>query len=375
MSSPSSRIVPEPPPRIGLVRSSHPIFAEIAEALSCQIGSKGWDCFEIKGFPAGFHEADLILLIGDVALLPWIDTMLDFACRQGIPTMLWQLEPLPPQPLGYDALKTTRKLYPVLRGENLYRFNRPRRFATRYLSWQLARQVRQALAPEAIPAGRFRLQLISRSYQWSHDAFQAGRLGKVLAGIKSGETVLQKGGIPTHYVPAGYHPVFGNIDQNTDRDLDVLFFGSLSGERVKALDIVKRQLGKEGYNLTVVSTDCYGDARRRMLNRTKIVLNLLNYPWEFPSLRMVMAMACGCLVVSDGGPDPAPFRDGEHFVQAVPETIGTTLLHHLSNVEERRRLAHQGHAFVTGELTMGKMILPELEEMLASSPKSPDSPR
>jgi hypothetical protein len=366
----SVRIAPEPMPRIGLVRSSHPVFAEIAEALSCEIGSKGWEYSEIKGFPAGFREVDLILLTGDVALLPWVDGMLDFARRQGIPTMLWQLEPLPPRPLGQDALKIVRKLYPVLRGEQLYRFKRPRRLATSYLSWRLARKIAQAMAPAAIPAGRFRLQLISRSYQWAHDAFQTDRLGTVLAGIKSGESVLREGGIPARYVPAGHHPVFGNIDQDAERDLDVVFFGSLSEERAKALDVLKHQLGKEGYSLTIISADCYGETRKRMLNRAKVVLNLLNYPWEFPSLRMVMAMACGCLVVSDSSLDPAPFRDGEHFARAEPENIGDALLHYLSKGEDRNRLARQGHAFVTGELTLGKTILPEIEEALARARQS-----
>jgi hypothetical protein len=97
-------------------------------------------------------------------------------------------------------------------------------------------------------------------------------------------------------------------------------------------------------------------------------LNLLNYPWEFPSMRLVMAMACGCLVVSVSGPDPAPFRDGEHFVQTEPDSICEMLLQHLANEDERKVLAQQGHAFVTGELTMQKTIVPEIEGMLESGP-------
>jgi hypothetical protein len=337
---------------------------ELAVALANQLSQAGWDCFVIEGIPVADRDLDLVLLFGDVAMLPWVDAMLDNVRARDTPTMLWQLEPLPQRPLDERALAAVRRLYPVLRAEHIYRSNRIRRLANRFLSWRLAGQARAAFDAGHLPLDRYRLQLVSRSCQWVQDAYRAGRLTGIMAGMQSGAALLEQAGIQAKYVPVGYHPQFGILQPDAERDLDVVFFGSLTEGRAAALRDIECRLGKAGYGLTVASGDCYGESRNGLLNRARIVLNLLNYPWEFPSMRLVMAMACGCLVVSVSGPDPAPFRDGEHFIQAEPGSICETLLRYLANEDERTVLAQRGHAFVTGELTMQKTIVPEIEGIL-----------
>jgi hypothetical protein len=71
---------------------------ELAVALANQLSQAGWDCFVIEGIPVADRDLDLVLLFGDVAMLPWVDAMLDNVRARDIPTMLWQLEPLPQRP-------------------------------------------------------------------------------------------------------------------------------------------------------------------------------------------------------------------------------------------------------------------------------------
>jgi len=368
MTTPGKKRTAAEKPRVGLVHSPHPVFEELAAALTLQLSQTGWDCFAVRGIPATSRDLDLVLLIGDVAMLPWVDAMLANVRARNIPTLLWQLEPLPPRPLNDNALATVRRLYPVLRAEHIYRSNRARRLANRFFSWQLARQAAGAFGSAHLPADRYRLQLVSRSFQWAQDSYFAGRVTRILAGMQAGAALLGQAGIQAKYVPVGYHPLLGTLRPHVERDLDVVFFGSVTDERATALRDIESRLGKVGYCLTVVSDNCYGETRIRLLNRTKIVLNLLNYPWEFPSLRLVMAMACGCMVISVSNSDPAPFRDGGHFIQTAPDSICGTLLQHLANEDERNVLAQQGHAFVTGEMTMRKTIVPEIERMLEIGP-------
>lgn len=340
--------------RVGLVYSPHPVFGELAAALTSQLSQLGWDCHDIEDIQAASGDLDLVLLFGDVAMLPWVDEMLDMLRVRNIPTLLWQLEPLPPRPLGETALATTRKLYPVLHGENVFRWNRARRLATRFLSWRLARQTADAFERAHLPLDRYRLQLISRGCQWVQDAHRSGRLSEILAGMWSGAAVLEQTGIQAKFMPVGYHPLFGGIQPSAERDLDVVFFGSLTEARTAILRDVESRLEAAGHKLMVVPGDCYGETRDQLLNRARIVLNLLNYPWEFPSMRLVMAMSCGCLVVSAHGLDPRPFRDGVHLVRAELASLAEPLLHYLENEDERTKLARQGRAFVTSELTMEK---------------------
>lgn len=349
---------------IGLVHSSHPVFKELAAVLTLQFSQAGWDCHVIEDIPAASRDFALVLLFGDVALIPWVDAMLDTARARNIPTLLWQLEPLPPRPLDNRAMATVRKLYPVLRGEGVFRSNRARRLTNRYLSWRLQQRTADVFPPAHAMPDRHRLQLVSRSYQWLHDANREGRLSEILAGIRSGATVLEQAGIRARYVPVGHHPRLGGLRPGVERDLDVVFFGSLSRARAETLRRIERRLGDAGYKLTVISGDCYGEKRTGLLNRARIVVNLLSYPWEFPSTRLIMAMACGSLVVSSPRSDPHPFRDGMHFVQPEPGSLADTLLHYLENEAERERLARQAHAYVTGELTMEKTIVSEIKRLL-----------
>ncbi len=98
-------------------------------------------------------------------------------------------------------------------------------------------------------------------------------------------------GIPSTFVPIGYTPTLGRSLAHGGRDIDVLFFGHVSSRRRWLLNKIDAALRQAGYKLKVIERDCYGDDRTAILNRSKIVLNLHKFPWEFAGQRLLMAMS------------------------------------------------------------------------------------
>lgn len=70
----------------------------------------------------------------------------------------------------------------------------------------------------------------------------------------------------------------------------------------------------------------------------------------------MLSMGCGALVVSEPLDDPAPYREGTHFVQAPVEELPDVIVHHLSHEEERRAIVREAKDFITGELTLESSV-------------------
>jgi hypothetical protein len=172
---------------------------------------------------------------------------------------------------------------------------------------------------------------------------------------------LTEQGIAAEALPRGYHPLFG-ADLGRERDIDVVFLGALNVPRRRRL---LRALARAGVDVVARGgwTDprYWGAARAALLNRAKIVLNLSRHPGQFAGERFTVAMGNGALVVSEPVYRPAPFRPGEHYVEARTDELASAIRRHLDDEDERRRVAAQGNAFVTRELTMKRST----ERMLA----------
>jgi spore maturation protein CgeB len=94
----------------------------------------------------------------------------------------------------------------------------------------------------------------------------------------------------------------------------------------------------------------WGMTRTVLLNRTRILLNFARQPGQLSGQRLILGMGNKTLVVSEPLWKPAPFVPGEHFVQAPLDDLPDVIRHYLAHVDERRRIAEQGHRFVTEEL-------------------------
>jgi glycosyltransferase involved in cell wall biosynthesis len=163
---------------------------------------------------------------------------------------------------------------------------------------------------------------------------------------------LAERGVASEVVPRGYHPSFG-ADLGGERDVDVLFLG--------ALDVPRRRRILRGLERAGVDVLARGDwrdprywgaPRAALLNRAKISLNLSRHAGQFSGDRFTLSMGNGALVVSEPAHRPAPFRPGEHYVEAPTGDLAATIARLLADDEERRRIAAAGRELVTQELTM-----------------------
>jgi hypothetical protein len=100
---------------------------------------------------------------------------------------------------------------------------------------------------------------------------------------------------------------------------------------------------------------CYGEERTLLLNRTKIVVDLMKTPWEMPVMRLLMCAGCGALVVSNWTGEPTPF-DKTHLVQTATAEIADAAICYLQNEQSRCRIVDAVRAFVTQQLTMQNAV-------------------
>jgi len=172
---------------------------------------------------------------------------------------------------------------------------------------------------------------------------------------------LAERGINAYWVPLGYDPSHGH-DMGLPRDIDVLFLGGLEIPRRKRL--IKR-LRRSGVNLLAMGswTDPahWGENRTRLLNRTKILLNIQRYPGELSGLRLILGMVNKALVISEPMYNPAPYVPGKHFISATIEEMPEIINYYLTHDDEREHLVNEGHRLVTQEVTLARSVSRILE--------------
>ena len=163
---------------------------------------------------------------------------------------------------------------------------------------------------------------------------------------------LAERGVEAEVVPRGYHLSFGS-DLGGERDVDVLFLGALDVPRRRRL---LRGLERAGIDVLARGDwrdpRYWGAPRAALLNRAKISLNLSRHAGQFSGDRFTLSMGNGALVVSEPAHRPAPFRPGEHYVEAPASELAATISGLLADDEERQRIGAAGRDFVTRELTM-----------------------
>jgi hypothetical protein len=228
--------------------------------------------------------------------------------------------------LGHDAILTTRTDIPdrrhIIFGANLL---------SRYP---------QTLAPDSI---LYNLEQVEMGSTWFDDKLlDLFRRYAVWDYSLSNVATLKTFDIEAVHVPIGYMPCLTRIAE-AEKDIDVLFFGSLNERRNRILD----QLTIHGCRVKVVS-GVYGDERDRLIAQSKIVLNMHFYEsMIFEIVRVSYLLANRVFVVSESGND----RDEDHFTNGLAfsnyENLVGTCIRFLAQTEERRkRIAQVGFALM-----------------------------
>jgi hypothetical protein len=335
-------------------------------------------------------DADVLLMVGDGKDFEGLATLLRRATGRRPTTILWQLDPLPP-----TTLNETEEAILLREAEQYHRVRlAPGRLSrlikstihAPVLTWvkKTIHEIRRRGADEAAIGTLSPLfqgienQMLfwmTHRYAWFKRSFHEGWLDYVFASDRSKLDFLTGRGIPARFAPLGYHPWMGE-PLGRERDIDVLFLGLIEQRRRRTiLGDLQQSLQAKGLRLEIVPRYCLGRERTELLNRARISLNMVSYPWDFPGARFLLSIGCGALVVSEPLENPGPYRAGEHFVQAEVADLPKIIAYYVAHEAEREALTRSAFRFVTCELTLKSSMAHIMEVCHADSAVSSDPVR
>jgi hypothetical protein len=187
-------------------------------------------------------------------------------------------------------------------------------------------------------------------------AQRLGVLDMLVVTSASRANYLRGHGFQPIVVPLGYHPQYYGEDLGMTRDIDVCFIGNLNASRRRRLfERVARELRERGIAIAVYGS-LYGRERTLLLNRSKILLNIMRAPQDFVGQRFLLGAANKALVVSEPINDSEPFVNRKHIVTAAVPRLAETIAHFICHEDERMALAEAAHCLATCELTIERMV-------------------
>jgi len=173
---------------------------------------------------------------------------------------------------------------------------------------------------------------------------------------------LERLGLPSVVLPFGYHPDFGTA-LNLRRDIDILFLGTITDNRRRRLfPSIISKFAEKGLQLKIVDGSpkggaYYGDERTRLLNRTKILLNVMKQPWDDPTFRLLLAAANGTLLLSEPVMDSSlwGYTPNVHFAACKLDQLAEIAAKYLHEEPARLELTTRATVDVTQNSGMAQM--------------------
>lgn len=197
----------------------------------------------------------------------------------------------------------------------------------------------------------------------------AGVLTVLAVGSRWIARYLNARGVDAGVAFIGAHPSWG-ADLKLERDVPVLWLGKVaSSRRRRVLQAVRADLRRCGLDMLMVDGEehpyVFGDERTRLLNRARVVLNILREPWDNHSLRYFLAAPNRAMIVTEPTYPHTPFEPGVHLVAAPVDQLANTIAHYAQHDAERSQIAERAYALVTSELTMRRSVHEILTQTLA----------
>jgi len=137
------------------------------------------------------------------------------------------------------------------------------------------------------------------------------------------------------YLPIGYHENLELIEHSQEKDIDILFYGSINNRRANILNRLKQRAKTE------VLFGVYGRERDSYIARSKIVLNMHYYPMQvMEQVRISYLLNNKCFVISEYS-SHNPY--GEGIVTAKYDELIDVCEYYLTKPDERHDIAKRGY--------------------------------
>ncbi len=149
--------------------------------------------------------------------------------------------------------------------------------------------------------------------------------------------LLNRLNIEAKHLPVGYHESLEAIDHESEKKIDILFYGSMGERRKRIIDELS-----SAANVKVLF-GVYGKERDAFISASKIVLNIHYYPTEiFEAIRISYLLNNSCFVVSEASP-VNPY-EAVKLCQVPYDKLVETCLYYLDHSEEMESMRTDAHA-------------------------------
>lgn len=172
---------------------------------------------------------------------------------------------------------------------------------------------------------------------------------------------LRELGIPCTYIPISWGPSNELGEQlELQRDIDVLWLGRdyrFRPQRQRNLSKLYERLEAKGIKVVKVSSGLSGDERTQLLNRTKILINLLRIEEDWTGHRLLLGAANGAMNISEPMVDTQMFVPNEHIIFSPLNDMPDVIEHYLIHESERRSITDKAFKLIHDELTMKQSLI------------------
>jgi hypothetical protein len=160
---------------------------------------------------------------------------------------------------------------------------------------------------------------------------------------------LRQLGIEASHLPLGYTPLWDRFHPGRERSVDIAFLASATERRERLLAGWAQSLWRRRTHLVIsdnaqpnVATSgsfVAGEDKWSLLSNTRVLLNLHRteepyFEWQ----RVLEAILCGAVVVSEHSTDFEPLVPGEHFLAGRPQTLHLLAEELLEDPDRRRTM-------------------------------------
>ncbi|MFZ0384592.1 MAG: glycosyltransferase family A protein [Solirubrobacteraceae bacterium] len=194
-----------------------------------------------------------------------------------------------------------------------------------------------------------------------------GALGALLEVHPRAIRAYRRSDIVATPLPLGHSPSWDRFATAADRDIDVLFIGSRSDRRDRALaacaDSFERfkvhlQISDGSRPMRAGQADFVGgEEKRALLARSKVLLTIHDDDQpDLEWLAVAEAVCAGAMVVSEHASDIGPLVAGEHLVMGSVDRLGFLCTWAAENPSDRRRIAAAAYELLRRERPIDAIV-------------------